>query len=160
MLRQLLLTLGLIGGLLLAACAVPVSTPTATPTPTRTPTPTATATPAPTPSPTPTRTPTPTATPAPTPSPTPTPTPTRTPTPTATPTGTPAPAEGQQLYLSNCVGCHGLDARGSATVPSLLGTSKARLETFRLHSPGSGAPSVQLSDSEMEKVALYILSLF
>ena len=162
MLRQLLLTLGVIGGLLLAACAVPVSAPAATATPTRTPTPTATATPAPTPSPTPTPTPTPTATatPAPTPSPTPTPTPTRTPTPAATPTGTPAPAEGQKLYLDNCAGCHGANARGFDVNPSLVVMTLERLKAFYQHpGPYGPPPFSNLSASDMEKIALYIVSL-
>jgi len=152
MLRQLLLTLGLIGGLLLAACVVPASTPTPTPAPTRTPT----ATPAPTPSPTPTPTPTATPTPAPT------ATPTRTPAPTPTPTGTPAPAAVQKLYLELCGYCHGANGRGLEMYPSLLtGLSKEYIMGFRRHT-NAYVPSYslsQLSDEDLEKIALYILSL-
>ena len=85
--------IGILGLLLLAACAKPVATVEAVPTAE----PTAAPTPAPTPTPPPTASPVPpvavliTAVPTPTPSPTPDPTPTPEPTPTPTPSPTPAP---------------------------------------------------------------------
>jgi ubiquinol-cytochrome c reductase cytochrome c subunit len=75
--------------------------------------------------------------------------------------------KGRQLYLEGCSSCHGLEAQGSATGPTLVGVGAAaanfQVSTGRmpLADPGAQAPSKQniYSDEDVAALAAYVASL-
>jgi ubiquinol-cytochrome c reductase cytochrome c subunit len=74
---------------------------------------------------------------------------------------------GRQLYLEGCSSCHGLEAQGTQTGPTLIGVGAAavnfQVSTGRmpLAGPGAQAPSVEsvYSDEDVAAMAAYIASL-
>ena len=74
---------------------------------------------------------------------------------------------GRQLYLEGCSSCHGLEAQGTQSGPTLIGVGAAavhfQVSTGRmpLAAPGAQAPSVEASytDDEVAAMAAYIASL-
>jgi ubiquinol-cytochrome c reductase cytochrome c subunit len=74
---------------------------------------------------------------------------------------------GRQLYLEGCSSCHGLEAQGTQTGPTLIGVGAAavhfQVATGRmpLAAPGAQAPSVEAiyTDDEIAALAAYIASL-
>ena len=75
--------------------------------------------------------------------------------------------EGRALYLEGCSSCHGLEAQGSETGPSLIGVGAAgvsfQVGTGRmpLAAPGAQAPqkAVQYTDEQIAAMSAYIASL-
>ncbi len=75
--------------------------------------------------------------------------------------------EGRQLYLEGCSSCHGLDAQGTPTGPTLLGVGAAAVDfqvstgRMPLAQPGAQAPQNTPSYDEEQIAALsaYIASL-
>ena len=75
--------------------------------------------------------------------------------------------KGRQLYLEGCSSCHGLEAQGTATGPTLVGVGAAagnfQVSTGRmpLADPGAQAPSKQniYSDEDVAALAAYVASL-
>ncbi len=74
---------------------------------------------------------------------------------------------GRQLYLEGCSSCHGLEAQGTQSGPTLIGVGAAavhfQVSTGRmpLAAPGAQAPSVEASydDEQIAAMAAYIASL-
>lgn len=74
---------------------------------------------------------------------------------------------GRQLYLEGCSSCHGLDAQGTQTGPTLIGVGAAgvhfQVSTGRmpLAAPGAQAPSKEniYPQEDIEAMAAYIASL-
>lgn len=75
--------------------------------------------------------------------------------------------EGKKLYLEGCSSCHGMEAQGTATGPTLIGVGAAsvhfQVATGRmpLAAPGAQAPSKEPIYNEEETAALaaYVASL-
>ena len=75
--------------------------------------------------------------------------------------------KGQQLFLEGCSSCHGLQAQGTETGPSLIGAGAAavhfQVSTGRmpLAAPGAQAPSKDnvFSDEDIADMGAYIASL-
>jgi len=76
------------------------------------------------------------------------------------PTGT--NAAGRQVYVeAGCSACHGLNAEGTDVGPSLAGHAAAQVHQ-QVRSPLAQMPAyaeAQLSDEDLEKIALYIAGL-
>ncbi|SEE02394.1 c-type cytochrome [Ruania alba] len=76
-------------------------------------------------------------------------------------------AEGERLFITNCSTCHGLDAEGMDTAPSLVGVGAAsvhfQIVTGRMpmdaNSPQAEAKPPQLDEEQARQVAAYIASL-
>ncbi|UFU04833.1 cytochrome bc1 complex diheme cytochrome c subunit [Ruania halotolerans] len=76
-------------------------------------------------------------------------------------------AEGERLFITNCSTCHGLDAEGMDTAPSLIGVGAAsvhfQIVTGRMpmdaNSPQAMAKPPQLTEEQARQVAAYIASL-
>jgi ubiquinol-cytochrome c reductase cytochrome c subunit len=74
---------------------------------------------------------------------------------------------GRQLYLEGCSSCHGLEAQGTQSGPTLIGVGAAavhfQVSTGRmpLAAPGAQAPSVEATynDEQTAAMAAYIASL-
>jgi ubiquinol-cytochrome c reductase cytochrome c subunit len=76
--------------------------------------------------------------------------------------------KGKQLYLEGCSSCHGLEAQGTETGPTLIGAGAAAVD-FQVSSgrmpmaaPGAQAPArdpAQYDDEEIAAMAAYIASL-
>ncbi len=74
---------------------------------------------------------------------------------------------GRQLYLEGCSSCHGLEAQGTQSGPTLVGVGAAavnfQVATGRmpLAAPGAQAPAVtpQYTDEEVAQLAAYIATL-
>lgn len=75
--------------------------------------------------------------------------------------------KGRQLFLEGCASCHGLEAQGTATGPTLVGVGAAavnfQVSTGRmpLVAPGAQAPSKEniYSDEDVAALAAYVASL-
>ena len=75
--------------------------------------------------------------------------------------------EGRQLYLEGCSSCHGLQAQGTQTAPTLLGVGAAAVDfqvstgRMPLAQPGAQAPSVPetYNEEQIAGLAAYIGSL-
>ena len=75
--------------------------------------------------------------------------------------------EGKRLYLEGCSSCHGLNAQGTATGPTLIGVGAAsvhfQVSTGRMPmaAPGAQAPvkPADYSEAEVAAMAAYIASL-
>jgi len=75
--------------------------------------------------------------------------------------------KGQQLFLEGCSSCHGLQAQGTQTGPSLIGAGAAavsfQVSTGRmpLAAPGAQAPSKEnvYSEEDISAMAAYVASL-
>jgi cytochrome c oxidase cbb3-type subunit 3 len=76
-------------------------------------------------------------------------------------------ARGQQIFASNCVGCHGLDGTGSQRAPNIVSNPQVQKlsaeETFRIVSdgvPGTGMPSFKsLGPTAIRSTVAYVRSL-
>lgn len=78
-------------------------------------------------------------------------------------------AEGEQLFLTGCVTCHGVDGVGSDLAPTLIGVGEAaadfQLRTGRMPAPiaaGTGQPPtkpVAYTDDQIEALVAYVGSL-
>src|SRR5206468_10871948 len=76
-------------------------------------------------------------------------------------------SRGQQVFASNCVGCHGLDGTGSQRAPNIVSNPQVQKlsaeEMFRIVSdgvPGTGMPSFKsLGPPAIRLVANYVRSL-
>ena len=77
-------------------------------------------------------------------------------------------AAGKKLFLANCATCHGINAEGSDTVPTLAGVGAAAVDfqvgTGRMPMAGPGvqaAPSdkVKFSDEQIAALGAYVASL-
>ena len=76
--------------------------------------------------------------------------------------------EGRKLYLEGCSSCHGLQAQGAATGPTLLGVGAAAVDfqvstgRMPMAAPGAQAPArgtPQYNEEETAAMAAYIASL-
>jgi quinol---cytochrome-c reductase cytochrome c subunit len=75
--------------------------------------------------------------------------------------------EGRQLYLEGCSSCHGLEAQGTASGPTLIGAGAAAVSfqvgtgRMPLAAPGAQAPSKEnpYSEDDIAAMAAYIASL-
>ena len=75
--------------------------------------------------------------------------------------------EGRQLYLKNCSSCHGLNAQGSTTGPTLVGVGAAAVDfqvgTGRMPAAQLGAQvrkkPVQFDQKQIQAMAAYVASL-
>ena len=75
--------------------------------------------------------------------------------------------EGERIFITNCATCHGPDAEGTATTPSLIGVGAASVHfqvvTGRMpmaaNAPQAEAKDPQLSEQQAYDVAAYIASL-
>lgn len=75
--------------------------------------------------------------------------------------------KGKQLYLEGCSSCHGLEAQGTQTGPTLIGVGAAavhfQVSTGRmpLAAPGAQAPSKEnvYSEEDIAAMAAYVASL-
>jgi ubiquinol-cytochrome c reductase cytochrome c subunit len=76
-------------------------------------------------------------------------------------------AAGHKLFLANCSTCHGLNAQGRNTAPSLIGVGAASVDfqvgtgRMPLEQTGPQAPKVprRLTDQETTQLAAYVASL-
>jgi ubiquinol-cytochrome c reductase cytochrome c subunit len=75
---------------------------------------------------------------------------------------------GRQLYLEGCSSCHGLEAQGTSTGPTLIGVGAAAVNfqvasgRMPMAAPGAQAPArdpAQYTDEETAAMAAYIASL-
>ena len=75
---------------------------------------------------------------------------------------------GRQLYLEGCSSCHGLEAQGTQTGPTLIGVGAAAVNfqvssgRMPLAAPGAQAPSVDqdtYSAEDIAAMAAYVASL-
>lgn len=74
---------------------------------------------------------------------------------------------GRQLYLEGCSSCHGLEAQGTQSGPTLIGVGAAAVDfqvstgRMPLAAPGAQAPSVDATydDEQVSALAAYIGSL-
>jgi ubiquinol-cytochrome c reductase cytochrome c subunit len=82
--------------------------------------------------------------------------------------GTQSVAEGRKLFLANCASCHGLQAQGTASGPSLAGVGAAAVDfqvgtgRMPLTGPAVQAPrvrQVQFTDEQIADLAAYVASL-
>jgi ubiquinol-cytochrome c reductase cytochrome c subunit len=79
----------------------------------------------------------------------------------------PAIAEGRALFLKGCASCHGLNAEGGTTAPSLIGVGAAAVDfqvgTGRMplqqHSAQAPQGRTHYTDAQTELMATYIASL-
>jgi ubiquinol-cytochrome c reductase cytochrome c subunit len=79
----------------------------------------------------------------------------------------PAIDQGRQLFLQGCSSCHGLNAEGGATAPSLIGVGAAAVDfqvgtgRMPLEQHGTQAPQKRnrYTDEEVEQLAAYVASL-
>jgi ubiquinol-cytochrome c reductase cytochrome c subunit len=79
----------------------------------------------------------------------------------------PTISEGRALFLKGCASCHGLNAEGGVTAPSLIGVGAAavdfQVETGRMplknHSAQAERKPPQYSSQEAEAMAAYVASL-
>ena len=75
--------------------------------------------------------------------------------------------EGKRLYLEGCSSCHGLNAQGTSTGPTLIGVGAAavhfQVSTGRMPMAGPGAQApvkpVDYSEADVSAMAAYIASL-
>ena len=76
--------------------------------------------------------------------------------------------EGKKLFLANCASCHGLQAQGTTSGPSLAGVGAAAVDfqmgtgRMPLAGPAVQAPrakDVKFSDEQIANVAAYVASL-
>jgi quinol---cytochrome-c reductase cytochrome c subunit len=76
--------------------------------------------------------------------------------------------EGKKLFLANCASCHGLQAQGTASGPSVVGVGAAAVDfqmgtgRMPLAGPAVQAPrgkDVKFSDEQIADVAAYVASL-
>ena len=80
------------------------------------------------------------------------------------------PAEGEKIYLSGCVNCHGQAGKGMASFPSLVGRDAAyiadRLTAYRAKEtvgPNSALMyswAGPLSDEEIANIAAFVSTTF
>jgi ubiquinol-cytochrome c reductase cytochrome c subunit len=76
-------------------------------------------------------------------------------------------AQGRALFLAGCASCHGLDAEGGTTAPSLIGVGAAAVDfqvgTGRMplqdHTAQAPQKPTRYSDAQIEQMATYIASL-
>ncbi len=76
-------------------------------------------------------------------------------------------AEGGKLFAANCASCHGLDAAGSDSGPSLIGVGALAVDfqvgTGRMPMQADGPQAVrkpvQFSQAQIDKLAAYVASL-
>jgi quinol---cytochrome-c reductase cytochrome c subunit len=87
---------------------------------------------------------------------------------TAAAVGAQSTEEGKKLFLANCASCHGLQAQGTKSGPSLVGVGAAAVDfqmgtgRMPLAGPAVQAPRVQevhFSDEQIADVAAYVASL-
>jgi ubiquinol-cytochrome c reductase cytochrome c subunit len=79
----------------------------------------------------------------------------------------PAIEQGRQLFLQGCSSCHGLNAEGGETAPSLIGVGAAAVDfqvgtgRMPLAQHGAQAPqkAVRYTDAQIEQLAAYVASL-
>jgi ubiquinol-cytochrome c reductase cytochrome c subunit len=79
----------------------------------------------------------------------------------------PAIERGRALFLQGCASCHGLNAEGGATAPSLIGVGAAAVDfqvgTGRMplqqHTTQAPRKPTRFTDSEIEAMAAYVASL-
>ncbi len=76
-------------------------------------------------------------------------------------------SEGERLFITNCATCHGLDAEGTAEVPSLIGVGAASVHfqviTGRMpmaaNSPQAQEKPAQLNEQQAYDLAAYIATM-
>ena len=77
-------------------------------------------------------------------------------------------ATGRQLFLANCATCHGLNAQGTQSGPTLVGVGAASVDfqvgTGRMPLPGPGVQAqrqneIKFSEEEIAAMASYVASL-
>ncbi len=71
---------------------------------------------------------------------------------------------GQELYENNCSRCHGGDARGGESGPTILFEVSTRTDTeladyLRVGTPANGMPPIALPENEMNQLIGYMRSL-
>jgi PQQ-dependent dehydrogenase (methanol/ethanol family) len=77
-----------------------------------------------------------------------------------------APIAGRQAYETRCVGCHGLDGMGGGHGPSIVdihppraASTAALRDLIRNGIPDVGMPAFQLSQEELDAIAVYVETL-
>jgi len=87
---------------------------------------------------------------------------------TASPASTSSVAEGHRLFLANCSTCHGVNAQGRDTAPSLVGVGAAAVDfqvgTGRMPAQSTGPqvprrPQPQFTAQQIQDLAAYVASL-
>ena len=79
----------------------------------------------------------------------------------------PAIQQGRQLFLQGCASCHGLNAEGGVSAPSLIGVGAAAVDfqvgTGRMpleaHTTEAQRKKTRYSDAQIEEMATYVASL-
>lgn len=74
---------------------------------------------------------------------------------------------GKKLFQANCATCHGMDAQGNATVPSLIGVGAASVDfqvstgrmPMELTGPQAPAKPAQFTEEQTLQLAAYVASL-
>lgn len=77
------------------------------------------------------------------------------------------PEQGERIFITNCATCHGMDAEGTAHVPSLIGVGAASVHfqivtgrmPMAMTAPQAEAKDPQLTEDQAYDVAAYIASL-
>ena len=85
----------------------------------------------------------------------------------ASSTSSSSSSRGQQVFASNCVGCHGLDGTGSQRAPNIVSNPQVQKlsadEMFRIVSegvPGTGMPPFKhLGQAAIKATVIYVRSL-
>jgi ubiquinol-cytochrome c reductase cytochrome c subunit len=75
--------------------------------------------------------------------------------------------EGQKLFQANCATCHGLEAAGTDTAPSLIGVGAAAVDfqvgtgrmPMAMNGPQAQEKTPQFTDAETKDLAAYVASL-
>jgi ubiquinol-cytochrome c reductase cytochrome c subunit len=75
--------------------------------------------------------------------------------------------EGQKLFVANCATCHGLDAQGTGTGPSLVGVGAASVDfqvgtgrmPMQMQGPQAAQKPPQFTDEQVKQLAYYVASL-
>ncbi|MBG6083376.1 cytochrome bc1 complex diheme cytochrome c subunit [Zhihengliuella flava] len=75
--------------------------------------------------------------------------------------------EGEKLFLANCATCHGMNAEGTNSGPSLIGVGAASVDfqvgtgrmPMQMQGPQAEAKPVQFDDEQISQLAAYVASL-
>ncbi|MGO2068563.1 MULTISPECIES: cytochrome bc1 complex diheme cytochrome c subunit [Glutamicibacter] len=75
--------------------------------------------------------------------------------------------EGQKLFVANCATCHGMNAEGSDSGPSLIGVGAASVDfqvgtgrmPMQMQGPQAQVKPVQFDDEQISQLAAYVASL-
>ena len=85
----------------------------------------------------------------------------------ADPTSQETIEEGKKLFQANCATCHGLEAQGTGTGPSLIGVGAAAVDfqvgtgrmPMQMQGPQAQEKPAQFTDEQIKQLAYYVASL-